>query len=166
MAEQDAPRANGADGVDDDGPGLEISIGEQYVRDLSFENPNGPEGMAALRDDANVAIEVRADAKPLGDDDFEVSLFVRAEAKAGDKTAFIMELVYAGLFRVAGLSGDDRKAAVMIECPRHLFPFARAIVANTIRDGGFPPLMIDPIDFAALYFRQTQDEDEEADQPS
>lgn len=141
-----------------------LLIGAQYVKDLSFENPLGAEAVSALPDSPNVQIDVNASARPLDDDSFEVSLFIRGEAKAGDRTVFIVELTYAGIVAVnrQEVPEENLHPLVMIEGPRHLFPFARAVVANTTRDGGFPPLMIGPIDFAALYFERHRGEDDEA----
>ncbi len=144
---------NGA-AAGEESPGLVFRIGEQYIRDLSFENPFGPGAAAALKDNPNVSIEVRTDTEPLENDLYQVTLALRAEATAEERTVFIVELLYGGLFHASSPTGEDIRPLLMIEAPRHLFPFARSIIANVVRDGGFLPLMIDPIDFAALYFRQ------------
>ena len=136
------------------GTGLVFGIGEQFVRDFSFENPAGARGASALANNPNVAIEVKTEAKSLENDLYEVSLLIRAEATVEERPVFIVELVYAGLFQVGGVPPEEVRPVVMIEGPRHLFPFARAIVSNMVREGGFPPLMIEPIDFASLYFNQ------------
>ena len=127
-------------------------IGAQYIKDLSFENPMGPEGLASLQENPNVDVEVNTSARLLGENTFEVSLFIRGEAKIDDKTVFIAELTYGGIVLVSeDVPEDSIRPLVLIEGPRHLFPFARAIVANVTRDGGFPPMMISPLDFAAIY---------------
>ncbi len=128
-----------------------LTIGAQYIKDLSFENPLGPEGLAKLTQNPQVEVEVNTSARLLAEDAYEVALFIRAEAQSGDATAFIVELTYAGIVIVGDVADEDVQPLVLIEGPRHLFPFARSVVANMTRDGGFPPMMIDPIDFAALY---------------
>ncbi|MDE0059652.1 MAG: protein-export chaperone SecB, partial [Defluviicoccus sp.] len=127
-----------------------LTIGAQYIKDLSFENPLGPEGLAKLTQNPQVEVEVNTSARLLAEDAYEVALFIRAEAQSGDATAFIVELTYAGIVIVGDVADEDVQPLVLIEGPRHLFPFARSVVANMTRDGGFPPMMIDPIDFAAL----------------
>ena len=88
---------------------------------------------------------------------FEVSVFIRAEAAVDANPVFIVELTYAGVVQVSGVAEEEVKPVVLIEGPRHLFPFARSIVSNAVRDGGFPPLLINPIDFAGLYIEQHVD---------
>ncbi len=141
------PQENGSAAA----PRPPLAIGAQYIKDLSFENPLGPEGLARLTENPKVEVEVNTSARSLAEDAYEVSLFIRAEAQSGDNTAFIVELTYAGIVIVGDVAEDDVQPLVMIEGPRHLFPFARSVVANVTRDGGFPPMMIDPINFAALY---------------
>ena len=136
-----------------------LMIGAQYIKDLSFENPLGADIVAGLSENPNVAVEVNTSARPIAEDAFEVSLFIRGEASAADKTVFIVELTYGGIVVVSGVPEENVRPLVLIEGPRHLFPFARAVVANTTRDGGFPPLMIGPIDFAALYMENHAERD-------
>ena len=133
-------------------PGL--MIGAQYIKDLSFENPQGPEVLATLQDNPQVNIEVHTNARDLGEGVHEVTLFVRGEAESDDKTVFIVELTYGGIVTVNVDDQETIKPILLIEAPRHLFPFARAIVANVTRDGGFPPLLINPLDFAGMYLEQ------------
>ena len=128
-----------------------LTIGAQYIKDLSFENPLGPEGLAKLTQNPKVEVEVNTSARLLAEHAYEVALFIRAEAQSGDATAFIVELTYAGIMVVGDVPEENVQPMILIEGPRHLFPFARSVVANVTRDGGFPPMMIDPIDFAALY---------------
>ena len=140
-----------------------LMIGAQYIKDLSFENPLGAEMAAGLSENPSVEVEVNTSARPIADDAFEISLFIRGEAAAAEKTVFIVELTYGGIVVVGEVAEEDVRPLVLIEGPRHLFPFARAVVANTTRDGGFPPLMIGPIDFAALYIeRHAEDAAENA----
>lgn len=123
----------------------------QYIKDLSFENPNAPRSLGPQEKQPNIAIQVNVNAKQLSETDFEVDLSLEGNAGEGAATLFKFELAYAGVFRVRNIPPDQMHPVVMIECPRLLFPFARQIVADAVRNGGFPPLYIDPIDFAGLY---------------
>ena len=123
----------------------------QYIKDLSFENPNAPNSLAPKENGPNIAISVNVNAKQLSETDFEVELTLEGKAGEGEGLLFQFELIYAGIFRVQNIPAENIQAVVMIECPRLMFPFSRQIVADCVRNGGFPPLFIDPIDFAALY---------------
>ena len=123
----------------------------QYTKDLSFENPHAPNSLGPQDKGPNISIQVNVNAKQLTETDFEVSLALEGSAGEGAGTLFKFELDYAGVFRVRNIPADQVHPVVMIECPRLLFPFARQIVADAVRNGGFPPLFIDPIDFAGLY---------------
>lgn len=135
----------------DHGDAPTVNVLGQYLKDLSFENPNAPQSMGPRDDAPELTINVNVDAKKMGDADFEVTLSMEAEAKDTQNVLFNVEISYAGVFRVANLPDEHLQPFMMIECPRLLFPFARQIMADATRDGGFPPLMIDPIDFAALF---------------
>jgi preprotein translocase subunit SecB len=128
-----------------------IMIGAQYIKDLSFENPQGPEVLVSMSDSPQVNIDVNTSARALAEDVYEVALFVRGEAKSDDKTVFIVELTYGGIITLNDVPEENVQPLLLIEAPRHLFPFARGIVANVTRDGGFPPLLINPMDFVSLY---------------
>ena len=93
-------------------------------------------------------------ARAGSENQFEVVLKVGARASQGEETVFAVELLYGGIFEITGIPEDALQAVVMIECPRLLFPFARSIIANITREGGFPPLMLEPVDFVALYQAQ------------
>ncbi len=135
-------------------------IGAQYIKDLSFENPRGMDALSAIQQNPDVSVDVQTNAHPLSEDGmFEVTVFIRAEAALEDVPVFIVELTYSGIVQVSGLQEDEVKPIVLIEGPRHLFPFARSIVSNAVRDGGFPPLLINPIDFASLFIEQHVDSD-------
>ena len=123
----------------------------QYIKDFSFENPNAPRSLGPQDKSPNIAIQVNVNAKQLSETDFEVNIVLEGSAGEGADTMFKFELDYAGVFRVRNIPADQVHPVVMIECPRLLFPFARQIVADAVRGGGFPPLFIDPIDFAGLY---------------
>jgi preprotein translocase subunit SecB len=142
---------NGNGTGDDQAPQLNVLV--QYIKDFSFENPNAPRSLGPQEKSPNISIQVLVNARQLAETDFEVNLVL--EGSAGDEatTLFKFELDYAGVFRIRNVPATDTQPIVMIECPRLLFPFARQIVADAVRSGGFPPLFIDPIDFHAL-FRQ------------
>ena len=123
----------------------------QYVKDLSFENPEAPRSLAGQDGQPEINISVNVNAKPLAETDFEVELHLDAKAMNKDKVVFATELLYAGIFRLENIPEDALHPIVLVECPRMIFPFARQIVADVTRNGGFPPLMLDPIDFAAMY---------------
>jgi preprotein translocase subunit SecB len=123
----------------------------QYLKDLSFENPNAPQSLAPQAAQPDINISVNVNARNLGPEDFEVDLHLEAKATGDGKTLFAAELLYSGIFKLENFPQNVLHAAVLIECPRMLFPFARQILADATRNGGFPPLMLDPIDFAAMY---------------
>ena len=102
-------------------------------------------------------MQVNVHANALGENDIETILTLEGKATLNDETLFAFELSYAGVFRIFGVPQEQVHAVVMIDCPRLLFPFARAIVAEAVRNGGFPPLYIDPIDFAALYRQRLEE---------
>jgi preprotein translocase subunit SecB len=132
-------------------PGMHI-LG-QYIKDLSFENPNAPRSLAQneQQEQPKLDINVNVGAQQMGEDQFEVVLTLTAKAERPDMVMFNVELIYAGLFRITGVPKEHMHPFVMIECPRMIFPFARNILSEATRNGGFPPLMLDPIDFAQLY---------------
>ncbi len=138
----------------------------QYVKDLSFENPNAPAALAGGGGSPKIDISVDVQAARRGDTEFEVDLKIAATAKRDKDVAFIVELSYGGLFQLSNIPAEQLQPVVLIECPRLLFPFARRVLADATRDGGFPPLMIDPIDFVALYQRQLAAETKRQDEPS
>jgi preprotein translocase subunit SecB len=121
-------------------------------------------------DDSPQVLELRAQlARRSGEQNFEVDLHIAIEAKQGDNAVFVTELVYAALFALENIPAENLQPVLLIECPRLIFPFARRIIADATRDGGFPPLMLDPIDFAQLYQQQiaaAQAQAAEANQPN
>lgn len=128
----------------------------QYLKDLSFENPNAPQTLAPQQTQPDINISVNVNARNLTTTDFEVELHLDAKATLADKVIFAAELVYAGTFRLENFPAQMMHPAVLIECPRILFPFARQILSEATRNGGFPPLMLDPIDFASMYQQRMQ----------
>ncbi|CAK7258519.1 protein-export chaperone SecB [Shinella yambaruensis] len=135
-----------------------LNILAQYVKDFSFENPGAPRSLQARDKAPAINISVNVNANPLSETDFDVILSLNAEAKDGDKMLFNAELAYGGVFRVAGFPQEHMLPVLFIECPRLLFPFARQIIADATRNGGFPPLMIDPIDFAQMFTQRMAEE--------
>lgn len=123
----------------------------QYAKDLSFENPNAPRSLQPQEGGPQINIQVNVNAQQIAEADFEVELKLEGDAKIKNEVLFAFDLKYAGIFRMRNIPQDQLHPAVMIECPRLLFPFARQIIAEAVRNGGFPPLYIDPIDFVGLY---------------
>jgi preprotein translocase subunit SecB len=126
----------------------------QYLKDLSFENPNAPQSLAGQQPQPDINIAVNVNARNLAPNDFEVEIHLDAKATAQGKVVFAADLLYAGVFRLENFPPNLLHPAVLIECPRLLFPFARQILSDATRNGGFPPLMLDPIDFAGMYQRR------------
>ncbi len=139
-----------------------LKILGQYMKDFSFENPNAPQSLAPQTQQPDINIAVNVNAKNLGPNDFEVELHLDAKATGDGKVVFAAELLYAGIFRLENFPQNVLHAAVLIECPRMLFPFARQIMAEATRNGGFPPLMLDPIDFATMYQRRMAQQKQQA----
>jgi len=129
----------------------QMHIVAQYMRDFSFENPNAPRSLSPQASPPSIGIEINVKASQLSDSEFDVTLLLEGKAGEGSDLLFSFELSYGGLFRIQNVPAEQMHPFVMIECPRMLFPFARQIVADAVRNGGFPPLYIDPIDFVALY---------------
>jgi preprotein translocase subunit SecB len=140
----------------DTGQKPSIRVLGQYLKDLSFESPNAPQSLGAQPGQPDIAISVNVNARTLAPTDFEVELHLEAKATSQEKSVFAAELIYGGTFRLENFPQQLLHPAILIECPRLLFPFARQILAEATRNGGFPPLMLDPIDFASMYQRRLQ----------
>ncbi len=156
MAEDEGAVADAADNGSDEQP--QLAILAQYVKDLSFENPNAPQifqSTAQPQLDVNVSVGV---TRP-GEDVYEVALKINVTAKAEGTTSFAIELLYNGLFGLRNVPEEALQPFLLVEAPRILFPFARRVVSDVTRDGGFPPLLLEPIDFASLYMAQINDGD-------
>ena len=155
-----AENPNGANGEDTpQAAGQEaprVALLTQYVKDLSFENPRAPLGLQQGQQRPEIQIQVDVRAAQLGESQFEVVIELNADAKAGENQVFLVELTYGGLFQVANIPQDAMQQLLLIQCPTLLFPFARRVIADATRDGGFMPLIIDPIDFLALFRRKMQ----------
>ena len=138
----------------------QISVHAQYVKDLSFESPAAPDCFVKTLGQPDVQIGVNVTAKRINETLFEVELILTATAKVEEKILFVVELSYAGLMSATNINGGNIQPLMMIEGPRLLFPFARAIMSNFTRDGGFLPLNLNPIDFVALYQNNVLDSDQ------
>lgn len=128
-----------------------LSVLAQYTKDQSFENPRAPESLRTGLEAPAININIEIGRQMMEDDSVEVTLMLRAEARRGEEVAFIAELEYAGLFAFQGINVEQIQPMVLIECPRLLFPFARQIMAEMTQNGGFPPIMLEPPDFAAMF---------------
>ena len=129
----------------------QLNVLTQYIKDFSFENPNAPRSLTPPQQPPAINIQINVNVKGLAENEYEVELKIEGKADSAGNVLFGFDLVYAGVFRIQNVAQENLHPLVMIECPRLLFPFAREIVATAVRDGGFPPLLIDPIDFVALY---------------
>ena len=144
--------------------GPQAGVLAQYVRDLSFENPNAPASLQSMSA-AKPAIDVNVNvgARKVNDEVFEVELKISAKAttkdeQGNDQVAFVVELAYGSIFGIRNLPEEALKPFLLIQAPNLMFPFARRIVADASRDGGFPPLLLEPISFEALYRQQLEQE--------
>jgi len=145
-----APEGNGT------APSLNVLA--QYVKDFSFENPNAPQSLSAGPKNPQIQIQINVNAKKVGESEYEVELDLGAEAIEDEKVIFKVELVYAGMMRVQNVPEQNLQAVVLVECPRILFPFARQIIAEATRNGGYPPLLLEPIDFMSLFQQKAAQE--------
>ena len=136
-------------------PKQQFVINAQYIKDLSFENPRAPHSMAQQSAPPAVEIHVDAKAAPMGPDTYEVVLTVNVAARVQGEPLFLVELAYAALATVRNMPQEMLAPVLLVETPRLMFPFVRNIIAGATRDGGFPPLMINPIDFAELLSRES-----------
>ena len=132
----------------------QLIVNVQYVKDLSFESPRAPQSLLQPATQPAVEVNVDVKARNLGPEAYEVVLTINATARSGEDTVFLIELAYGAVVTIRNVPEQLVGALVLVETPRLLFPFARAIIAEATRDGGFPPLMINPIDFGELLRRQ------------
>lgn len=143
----------------------QIALISQYVKDLSFENPNAP-AVYQWQDQPQIDVQFNIGADKVADEVVEVSLKVEVKATAPQGIAFAVELVYAAIFGMRNVPEDQMQPFMLAEAPRLIFPFARRVLADAIRDGGFPPLLLDPIDFGGLYAQQAQAMAQTAGEPA
>jgi preprotein translocase subunit SecB len=147
FAGADEAGANGADTLP------QVGLISQYVKDLSFENPNAP-AVYQWQTQPQIDVQFNIGANIVGEDVHEVGLKIEITALVDGNTAFAVELLYAGLFGIRNVPEEQMQPFLLAEAPRLLFPFARRVISDAIRDGGFPPLVLDPIDFGALYMER------------
>jgi len=143
------PLANGADTAP------QIGMISQYVKDLSFENPNAP-AVYQMQVQPQIDVQFGISASSVGEDVHEIVLKIDVKATGDDKTLFIVDLSYAALFGIRNLPDDQIQPFLLAEAPRLIFPFARRVLADAVRDGGFAPLLLEPIDFGGLYVQQAE----------
>ena len=134
--------------------GPRFSVLVQFAKDFSFENPNAPRTLGASGQSPNISVQINVNARQVGPSEYEAALVLEGGAGEGADALFKFELTYCGVFRVENVPAEQIQPIVMIEGPRLLFPFARQMIAEAVRAGGYPPLYIDPIDFQALYVQR------------
>ena len=139
----------------------QVGILAQYVKDLSFENPNAP-AVFQWQGQPQTDVQVNIGVSGVGQDVHEVVLKLEVEAKGDQGVAFRVEALYAGLFAIRNVPDEQLQPFLLAEAPRLLFPFVRRIIADAISDGGFPPLLLEPIDFAGLYMQSAAQQQAEA----
>lgn len=125
----------------------------QYIRDLSFENPGAPGSIMAAGPNPGFSVSINVAVKKQTDDVYAVELVLNAKAEREKAVLFNVELAYGGVFRLRNVPDDRLPPLLMVECPRLIFPFARQVLASVVQQGGFPPLMMEPVDFQALYIQ-------------
>ena len=129
----------------------EFGVMAQYIKDFSFENPNAPRSLAPSQQQPEINVQVNVSPRPVSGTDYEVELHIDGKAQAGGMVLFSFDLVFAGIFRLQNIPQESVSPLIMIEAPRLLFPYAREIISSSVSNGGFPPLLLNPVDFVALY---------------
>ncbi len=158
MAEETNSKPTSEAGTDGQDVMVEAQIIGQFIKDLSFENPSVDRRIDAAGDPPNIKLEINVAAKKLKQDDlFESVIDFKAVAANKDGTIYDLEVLYAGLFRIKNLPEQALEPFLLINCPTLTFPFLRRLVADITREGGFPPLLLDPIDFGQLFMRRKQE---------
>jgi preprotein translocase subunit SecB len=134
-----------------EGNGPLFTVMVQYTKDFSFENPNAPNSLVQQQAQPQIGIQINVNPRQLSATDYEVELKLDGKAEHGGNILFAFDLNYAGVFRLTNIPQENLGPLLMIECPRLLFPYAREIISNAIANGGFPPLLLNPVDFVSLY---------------
>jgi preprotein translocase subunit SecB len=153
MAEEQGATNDGGQAINGGDQLPSVAVVAQYVKDLSFENPNAP-AVFQWQGQPQTDVQFNIGAQALNDEVHEVALKIDVTSKTEQGVAFAVELVYAGLFALRNIPAEQLQPFLLAEAPRLLFPFARQVIASTVMDGGFPPIMLDPIDFASLYMQR------------
>lgn len=146
--------------ADDKNPRFHVT--GQYVKDLSFENPRAPQSLLASEEKPKIEVNLDLNANKLREEMYEVVLKVHVKASANNETLFLTDLAYAGLFALQNIPEDRLQQILFVDCPFMLFPYVRRIVSDATRDGGFPPLMLEPIDFFTMYRKRMEAQQAEA----
>ena len=134
-----------------DGKPASLNVLAQYIKDLSFESPLAPNFGLPQGQSPALNVQINVNANPMSETDFAVELTITSKAEFDKRVLFAIELIYGGVFRIQNVPQENFHPVVMIECPRLLFPFAGEIIATAVTNGGFPPLLLEPVDLAALY---------------
>jgi preprotein translocase subunit SecB len=136
----------------------QLAVLAQYIKDFSFENPNAPRSLVQQPNPQppEIKIQINVEAKPINANDIEVELLLEGKAETSALLLFSFDLLYAGVFRLQNIPQNDIAPILMIECPRLLFPFARELISSAVSNSGFPPLLLEPVDFGALYQQKLQ----------
>ena len=138
-----------------------ISVNAQYIKDFSFENPGSPGSLSALSKTPQIDLALDLNIQRLPEEDYyEVEIAISAKALSDKQTLFIVDLKYAGIFHLINIPKDQAQMLLAVHCPALIFPYARKIIADVTQDGGFQPLMIDPVDFGVLYSKKMMVDDE------
>ncbi len=165
MAEQDGNVNAGTQAQNGSDNSPSVGILSQYIKDMSVENPNSPDSFQ-WEEQPQIDVQFNIGSRTFGEDMHEVELKINVTAKADKGTAFIVELAYAALIGMRNVPEEQQHPFLFGEAPRIIFPFARRILADAVRDAGFPPLMLEPMDFNALYMQQlAQKQGEQGAQP-
>ena len=135
---------------------VQVRVLNQYIKDMSFENPSVTKPVVTQGESPNIQVEVNVNAQRLGESVYESAITLRSQCAAKAGTVYEIEVVYGGIFEVKNLPDQQLEPFLLVNCPALLFPYLRRIVSDTTREGGYPPLMLDPIDFAQLYLRRQQ----------
>jgi preprotein translocase subunit SecB len=132
----------------------QLNVLGQYVKDFSFENPNAPRSLAPSQEQPNLNVQINVGVAQLAATDYEVTLKLEGKAESQGMVLFAFDLTFCGMFRIQNIPQEHIQPMVMIECPRLLFPFAREMIATAVRNGGYAPFLLDPVDFVSLYHQR------------
>lgn len=154
----------GAETEASQGPRPEIRVAAQFIRDLSFESPHVERLLDGPGDSPNLQLQINVNAKNIKEGMFESVIEMKAHATNSQGTIYDLELTYGGAFAISNIPQNALEPFLLVNCPSILFPFLRRLVADITREGGFPPLFLDPIDFASLYLRRKKEQQEVAPQ--
>ena len=157
MADQKTTKNGKTSGDRAAAPPIQVQVVGQYIKDLSFENPNVGKLLDGPGENPNMKLEINVNGARLGPDVYESTIDFKAHATNAAGTIYIMEIVYGGMFRLQNIPEEALEPFLLINCPTILFPFMRRIAADISREGGFPPLLLDPIDFGTLFMRRQQE---------